>query len=191
MAAKDTTTGMRGSNITPKETGDRGQLPDALGLTVLEALTSPRTKQSDREARDAAEGYQVFQSFTRSLLVTITAQRDRTDPQTGEIIRGDTLLARFRDGHYRTNDPLVIKRLRSSPRFGVGKLYWSASDMKDFRRTAARVQVQKLLAANPEIVRELIPLLTQVTDDVGFDLPPVADAPAAGGPPPIPGQKKQ
>lgn len=146
---------------------DSAQAASSLASSLKSALLSDKASL-DYIEKQAVSKEEVFESRCCSLRVQITSPADRMDPSTGYIIRGMPVFAQFRQGIFKTSDPMTIDRLKTNTKsYGVGRLYWSAVDMRAATKIAAVQQISETIQAMPE----LVPVLKQILEGEGFALP--------------------
>jgi hypothetical protein len=146
--------------------------PEALAKESINDQVEQARRLSQVPKRN--EGEVVFQSRFPGYRFQVKAIRDRKDPETGEVIAGQTLAAQFIQGEYRTSDPLVIKRLKGSKDYGIGRDFWDAEEMRVAAQTrsietlAETVKKSGDLEMIKKVVDELLPMLNA---DKEFKLP--------------------
>lgn len=102
----------------------------------------------------ASPGEVVYQSSIMALRVQLTANRDQI--VDGRVIMGESLAAQFEGGVYRTSDPRRIEIIEKSPNFGMGKLFWRASDMAAEIKKAEERQAMDAIAANKQLIGKML-----------------------------------
>lgn len=124
------TTGLRSPDQSPARLGmatTDGREPEVLGENAQpEHLTPPDPKRTVRR----------FRSQFRNHMVLLEAFQDDRMPN-GQIIKGKTFKAQFKDGYYETSNPDHIARLLANPNCSMDGDYWDA-DEQDHASAVAR-----------------------------------------------------